>query len=79
MRAYPNPARETLNFTVRGVSGVGQMVVTDMSGRIMLSRSVQLGLGANTLETGSLPAGSYLLRVAPGSGKPSIMQFQVIK
>jgi len=45
----------------------------------MMSRSVQLDSGSNSLETGSLPAGSYLLRVVPASGSPVITQFQVIK
>ncbi|MBS1605310.1 MAG: T9SS type A sorting domain-containing protein [Bacteroidetes bacterium] len=79
LRAYPNPARETLNYVVSGLSGAGEVLVTDMSGRLMLSRSVQLGLGANSLETGSLPAGSYLLRVVPATGSPVTQQFQVVR
>jgi len=53
--------------------------LTDMSGRLMLSRSVQLSGSANSLETGSLPAGSYLLRVVPAAGGPVMMQFQVVR
>jgi len=79
LRTYPNPARETLNYVISGLKGAGQVMVTDLSGRLMMSRSVQLDSGSNSLETGSLPAGSYLLRVVPASGSPVITQFQVIK
>ena len=79
LRTYPNPARETINYIVSGLKGEGQVMVTDLSGRLMLSRSVSLDSGANSLGTGSLPAGSYLLRVVPATGSPVISQFQIVK
>jgi hypothetical protein len=79
LRTYPNPARETLNYAVSGLRGEGQVLVTDLSGRLMMSRSVSLDPGTNSLETGSLPAGSYLLRVVPASGSPVVTKFQVVK
>ncbi|WP_431214006.1 LamG-like jellyroll fold domain-containing protein [Puia sp. P3] len=79
LRTYPNPARETINYIVSGLKGEGQVMITDLFGRLMLSRGVSLDSGTNSLQTGSLPAGSYLLRVVPATGSPVVTQFQIVK
>jgi hypothetical protein len=82
IRIYPNPAQQTLNYVVTsGVNTNGQVQISDLSGRLITSRTIQLTSGVNYLsqEIGHLIPGAYVLRVIPQSGAPSLSQFQVIK
>lgn len=58
---YPNPANETLQFTV---SGSGQQLVTieDVTGKVVYSQYHTAGL--TSISVASLPAGAYVLRVS---------------
>ncbi|MFM9986686.1 MAG: choice-of-anchor B family protein [Flavobacteriales bacterium] len=58
---YPNPADNELK--VSGVSGGDQIVITDFSGRVVLSTRITGGLHTETLDISDFAPGSYLMQV----------------
>lgn len=66
LTAAPNPATDAvrLSFTA-GKAGSGQVIVSDLLGRAMLTREWPLNEGMNQIELGlqGLPAGTYALRL----------------
>lgn len=60
--AYPNPVNDILNVDLTTVSGVAQLLLTDLSGRTVSQTETSAG-SVITLSTSGLPKGSYILRV----------------
>jgi aminopeptidase N len=77
----PNPSRNTIavQFTSGGTDRV-EMEVFDVAGRRVLSRTAGSvsGIGAQTIDTSSLAAGVYFLRVRSGGAQAS-RKFVVIR
>lgn len=66
IKAWPNPAVDELNIAVTSaLKGVVDVLVTDLSGRTILSEPRALNTGSNTLHlaTNTLEPGMYVLRV----------------
>lgn len=65
----------TLSFTSTA-SGVANIQVFDMLGNTRVQMSKQLGSGSHSIALGTLPAGSYLVRVQQGANLAQV-HFQV--
>lgn len=68
---YPNPAMQslTVDFAVAKAGDV-RLQITDVSGKLLLTHTVQAVAGKNTapLPVSGIPAGMYLLRIYCGDG-----------
>ncbi|MEN8156676.1 MAG: T9SS type A sorting domain-containing protein [Bacteroidota bacterium] len=62
LTVYPNPAMDLLfvNLGERS-TGIGSLVITDLSGRGIMEVEIQPGYAIIRLETGSLPQGIYMV------------------
>lgn len=80
LKAYPNPFSNNLAVEITlPVQQQAQLQLTDLSGRIILQRSVSCKAGSNLLmlkETDPLPAGTYLMRIVT---KDRILQQKIVK
>jgi len=64
--AYPNPATDMLNIT--GLASGDLVLVYDILGRLVAEDSQPILKGVNTISTGNLPAGIYILIVRDSNG-----------
>jgi Secretion system C-terminal sorting domain len=72
---YPNPAGNTIYLQLSAVNAAkAQLQLTDMLGRIVVSRVVTISTGSQVLsiEAAHLPAGRYHLRVQAGENLQNI-------
>ena len=79
---YPNPATEVLNVNVAATTNTMASVrVFDMTGRTVLTRSVELAAGEQTLPLSvrKLAKGAYVLRVEGNSGFTATARFNVMR
>lgn len=68
---YPNPARTEINVMLEApAAGKVTLVITDISGRILIHRNEQLQVGSTTisLNVAALAQGSYMLKVVGSTG-----------
>lgn len=59
IRVYPNPFSSALNIVIKSKANAH---ITDISGRTLMSFTLEAGM--NTIDTGVLPAGMYLVYVS---------------
>jgi hypothetical protein len=72
---HPNPAHDRLHITWATMGIQGQLLVTDMQGRTVMSRS---GVRDNaTLDVSALPTGPYILHLVQGVDV-SVRRFHVL-
>lgn len=64
--AYPSPFKDQLHLS--NISSYDKLELVDMNGKTRLRRTLS-GNASITLETGSLPAGTYLVVLSKGSDK----------
>jgi Secretion system C-terminal sorting domain len=80
LSAYPNPADEfvSINYTSE-LSGLSQIMITDIAGREINRQSVNTISGKNSTEikTGEIPAGWYLVRLMLPDGTSSCTRVQL--
>jgi len=80
LKAYPNPAKDVLNVELPiGVNKVMTLLVTDVSGKTILSKAVQSIKGGNLvqLDISHLTPGMYLLKLTCPSGcENAVMKFE---
>jgi hypothetical protein len=74
--AYPNPANDNVTVSIEG-EGVASLNVTDVSGKTVLSNSLNLVGGKSDVSISSLDAGIYIFNVTLENGKTA--QFNVVK
>jgi hypothetical protein len=74
--AYPNPANDNVTVSIEG-EGVASLNVTDVSGKTVLSSSLNLVGGKSDVSISSLDAGIYIFNVTLENGKTA--QFNVVK
>lgn len=72
---YPNPTAGLVNIDlIESPSGDNQIIVTDVNGKILISRSlVNPETGRMDLDVSALPSGMYIVRIRSGGifkGKP---------
>ena len=64
---YPNPARSQVSINVETLVGTGNIIVTDLYGKVVKSQT--LSMGTNTLNISKLSAGMYLVSIITNEGK----------
>lgn len=62
MTLAPNPATSQVALNIKGVSGMVNCSVIDMSGRVVYDRQVNAE-SANTIDLRNVPAGAYFVRI----------------
>jgi len=60
---YPNPASGILHIDVKQASGPAQMQVTDLTGRVVMTRHISDMANRTALDVSHLPKGLYMLRI----------------
>jgi hypothetical protein len=67
LKAYPNPASETVNISFEAVQGADLLMrITDLSGRTVMAfenEKLNKGLIQKQIDVSSLPVGSYVLNM----------------
>ena len=75
---FPNPASSIINMLIAapGKDKVS-VVVTDMSGRIMIQKSMNVETGSNTLplNISALPGGNYFIKLVSSNGEVTTGRF----
>ena len=69
---FPNPATTTINLLVGApVKDKVSIVVTDMAGRIMITKNMNVETGSNTLplDVSGLAGGNYFIRMVDSNGE----------
>ena len=74
--AYPNPANEMVNISLNA-EGNASLIVTDITGKTVLSTSITLENGKSSIDFSSIQSGLYTFNITTESGKNS--QFNVVK
>ena len=74
--AYPNPAVENVTISVKA-EGNANITMTDVAGRVVLSKAANLVNGKTDLNIAALNAGVYIVNVVLENGKTA--QFNVVK
>ena len=74
--AFPNPANDMVTVVV-DATGAGNIVVTDISGKVALNQAVTLVNGRTSLDLSKLDTGLYIFNVTLENGKTS--RFNVVK
>jgi hypothetical protein len=78
---YPNPANGTFTAAIHSdKSGSAAMSITDIAGKVLVTKTMLLQAGSNTISTeiNQLPAGVYIVNVNTG-GKVTSQKLVVIK
>jgi len=74
--AYPNPTNDNVTITVNA-KGAGNLVVTDITGKIVMNNAISLANGQSNVNMSSLEAGLYIFNITLDNGKTA--QFNVVK
>ena len=70
LTVYPNPTDDVLFVELRGGSGIANIALYDLQGRMVGANSHSpLRAGTATLNVRNIPAGVYVLRVTDADGK----------
>jgi len=73
---YPNPTNDNVTITVNA-KGAGNLVVTDITGKIVMNNAISLANGQSNVNMSSLEAGLYIFNITLDNGKTA--QFNVVK
>ncbi len=74
--AFPNPASDVVTVSV-DATGDGNLVITDISGKVVMNESVTLVSGRTTVDLSNLENGLYIFNMTLDNGKTS--RFNVVK
>ncbi len=74
--AYPNPANDKVTISIEG-EGVASLNVTDVTGKTVMTNSIDLVGGKSDITIASLETGMYIFNVTLENGKTA--QFNVVK
>jgi hypothetical protein len=69
---YPNPAKQVVNVFHEKFGRNSEIVVTDLSGRLIMRRAVNVGASQTALNIGGLKPGLYLITLNDGLNKETI-------
>jgi hypothetical protein len=75
-KAFPNPANDVVTIAIEG-EGTAQLTVTDVTGKVAMSASMNLASGQDNVNIAGLTAGLYIFNVTLENGKTA--QFNVVK
>lgn len=74
--AYPNPAKDVVKIAVSD-KGNGTLIVTDLSGKAVMTSTVDFSNGQNTVNIAGFESGVYIFTVTMENGAKA--QFNVVK
>lgn len=77
--AYPNPVNSIATIEVQNIQTPMQMVVTDLSGRQILTRELSPGTASIQINTNNFASGLYLYYLTDGIQKSNIQKLEIIK
>ena len=64
-QVYPNPTKGNLVIKLqKALTENGQMLIADLSGRILIQQQVLTGQKNIDLDAGKLPAGRYFIKIS---------------
>jgi hypothetical protein len=69
MQVYPNPSQGNVSISIDATEeGEGKLVITDLTGRILLNQNVQIGIGnvEFPIDLTAQPAGIYIVQIRKG-------------
>jgi hypothetical protein len=69
MQVYPNPSRGNITISIEATEeGEGKLVITDLTGRRVLERSLEIGVGnvEIPIDLTAQPAGVYIVQIRKG-------------
>jgi hypothetical protein len=72
---YPNPSSELINITTSNLTGEGQITLTDLTGRLVLTSNISLDKNQTSVDVSKLNQGIYLLKIVTQQGNAT---FKVI-
>lgn len=75
-KVYPNPATDEVYISMKA-EGAAKLVVTDVSGKVVMNNSINLVGGKSKVNMTSLTTGMYIFNVVLDNGTSS--QFNVVK
>ncbi len=75
-KAYPNPSAGQIDINIEG-EGAAQVVVTDITGKVVSRKSIHLVNGISSYSLEGLSNGMYIFNVTLENGKTA--QFNVVK
>jgi hypothetical protein len=73
---YPNPASDVVTISIEA-SGSANLIVSDVSGKLVFNDKITLVNGQTTIDINSLESGVYIFNVTLETGETS--QFNVVK
>ena len=74
--AYPNPTTDMVSVSLNA-EGNATLVVTDITGKVVLSEAIVLNNGKSNIDLSTIESGIYVFNILTESGKKS--QFNVVK
>jgi len=75
---WPNPVQDVLNITQESLTGIANVQISNLEGRVLVSKPLYFSNGQATLSFVGLPQGVYLMRIADDTGEKYWMQ-RVVK
>jgi hypothetical protein len=75
-KAYPNPANEKVTVSIEG-EGMASLNITDISGKTVMTNSINLIGGKSDVNIAGLESGMYIFNITLENGKTA--QFNVVK
>lgn len=69
---YPNPANDKVNIRLN-VEGNAQVIVTDLTGKVVLKQTISVNGGAGSLSIADLANGSYIFNITANNGASTNM------
>ena len=77
--AYPNPAVNELTIPLKDFNGVVQLSVVDVTGKTVLSETVNLNASALKLDVTNLPNGMYVFTLNQNNDKTTTFNVMITK
>ncbi len=77
--AYPNPTSDVITIPLTGLEGTAELFVTDMTGKMVLTRNVNLTGSNLKVDVTELPAGYYTFTMNFDNGQVSNFNVAVTK
>lgn len=65
---YPNPAADFINIATTDLTGEGQIVLTDLTGRILVNKKATFGTTTHQVAVNGLSKGLYIIYVNTNQG-----------
>lgn len=79
INAYPNPAVDMITIPLSNMSGMANLIVTDINGKIVLNQSVEIVSNKLTVDVTSFSAGQYVFSLNVENQKASTFTVVVSK